>query len=67
MPTTTTATRPAFVACYDGRILLGLIYRRVNRFEAVTTKRRSLGHYPSQREAADALCSAATPAMEAAE
>ena len=59
MSATTTATRPSVVALYSGRRLVGFIHRRANHFEALDTKRRSLGRFMSQREAAVALAEAA--------
>jgi hypothetical protein len=51
-----TNTSPAMLSIYDGRTCVGFILARGKTgFEAFTADQRSLGIYPTQREAAAAL------------
>jgi hypothetical protein len=56
----TRATAPTLVSVYSGRTCLGFVLARGCRgFEAYAADERSLGLFPNQRDAANAITDAA--------
>jgi hypothetical protein len=52
-------TKPTLVSVFDGRVCLGMILSRgAKGYEAFTADERSLGLFPTQADAANALSAA---------